>query len=116
MVPRFLFFFTVAGEHGGKVSFGFALQRGLEAHQPCSSVVGCRGACMGSALGAPWPLARWGLQRHLAAILRPGCLAQAAGKDASCPFQLFWHFKNAHPSLKLHFKVFNPSVGCVLHA
>ena len=64
----------------------------------------------------PHPPAQWGLQRHLSAILRPGCLAQAVGRGASCLFQLFWHFRNAHPSLKLHFKVFNPSVGCIPHA
>lgn len=68
---------------------------------------------MGTVLGPP---ACWGLQRHLSAILRPACLGPAAGRGASCLFQLLWYFRNAGLSLKLHFKAFNPLVGCIPHA
>lgn len=47
---------------------------------------------------------------------RPGCLAQAAERGASCLFKFFWHLRNVHPLLKLHFKVFNPWFGRIPRA
>lgn len=94
---------ALAGEQGRKVVLWLFC---LWSHQPFSL-----GGCMGAVLGPPSSSLLGAAKASLCHIK-----AWAAGRGASCLFQLLWHFRNAGRSLKLHFKAFNPLVGCIPHA